>query len=245
MLLALSGCSKYGKVEGEVVDRISKKPIAGASISIKGTALNGSTDASGKFILKDVVPGTQKLAVTKDGYISTSEPELTVAKGTTVKAASIYMVQKPSKPGLYKIDSGLKPISMQPESTFSRTMNMNLIIEDAKLHGITPIEGQINLLLYEGETPMKSEGVMLYPMKFFPSDVSQMGFFAFRNPARWVQQEAVSNGIKIEKLSPELTLITGQPSPGRYCLGVKHQAGVQDWLYLVDIKSENTNKAPK
>ena len=240
--ITLAACSKYGKVEGKVVDKITNKPIAGATATIKGTILSSSTDTNGKFVIKEVVPGTQKLAVTKDGYISISEAELTVAKGTTSKVASVFLVQKPLKPGLYKIGDSLQPISMQPESTFGRSMNMNLIIEDAKLHNITPVEGQINLLLYEGENPIKSDGIMLYPMKFFPAGVSQMGFFAFRNPSRWVQQEAVTNGIKVEKLSPELTLISGQQEPGRYCLGLKHQSGVQDWFFVFDLKTGSSSE---
>jgi formylglycine-generating enzyme required for sulfatase activity len=45
----------------------SVAPLAGAKVSVLGTALTGTTDASGKFTISNVPPGTYKILVEYDG----------------------------------------------------------------------------------------------------------------------------------------------------------------------------------
>ncbi len=56
------------EIGGSVVNKASE-PLAGASLVIKRTGKGTQTDANGKFILKNVLPGDQ-LTVSFTGYKS-------------------------------------------------------------------------------------------------------------------------------------------------------------------------------
>ncbi len=50
---------------GQVVDRVTKKPLAGVSVSLD-TGQTATTDAEGKFSIPDVVPGTHTITLSGD-----------------------------------------------------------------------------------------------------------------------------------------------------------------------------------
>jgi hypothetical protein len=57
MLLAgmLTNAQNHSQVvKGTIIDKISEKPLAGASVRIEGTSLSSSADANGFFVLKEV-----------------------------------------------------------------------------------------------------------------------------------------------------------------------------------------------
>jgi hypothetical protein len=116
-------CSKYGEIEGRVINKLSEKPIIGATVTIKGTALSIMTDEQGNFAIKDIVPGIQKIVASKEGYLSIGEVEITIAKGTTVQTANIYLVPKPPKPGLYSVSDTLLPINNVSERKWNKDSN--------------------------------------------------------------------------------------------------------------------------
>ncbi|MCS4195886.1 TonB-dependent receptor [Salinibacter ruber] len=66
--LAQSG----GIVEGRVVDASSGAPLPGANVVVKGTSIGAATDANGRYELRDVPPGTQRLSVSFVSYQDTS-----------------------------------------------------------------------------------------------------------------------------------------------------------------------------
>ncbi len=71
-------------VKGTITDKISEKPLAGASVSIEGTSLSSSADANGFFFLKDVPVGRIKVNITFVGYQTASIPEVLVTTGKEV-----------------------------------------------------------------------------------------------------------------------------------------------------------------
>lgn len=237
ILLYVTGCSNYGKIEGVVLDKLNEKPIAGATITIQGTTLSSLSDSDGKFKLKDVVPGVQRVIVSKEGYISLSgDTDLTVAKGTTTKSSNLFLISQPPHSGLFSVSGALSPIAKISEKNWNMSMNGNSILEAQKAPPIKAIDSNINMILYEGDNPNKALDISMYPMKFYPADRTQVGFFAIPSPDRWVTQEAITQGIKIEKMGKGLAQITGQVSPGRYCCRVKYQSGIEDWYFVFDTK---------
>jgi hypothetical protein len=230
------GCSKYGKIEGTVLDKLTQKPVAGATVSVNGTTLSKTTNDAGKYVLTDVVPGVQKISVARDGYIQVGEVELTTAKGTTVSAANLYLIPKPPQVGLFNVNDGLEYIRRTSENDLDMTMSGNKLILAKKLWKVTAVDISFNCLLYEGDSPLKSSGMIISPMKFFQADRVSFGFFSVPQEARWLVQEAITQGIKTESLSNGLTLISGSLSPGRYCLQLKHELGVQDWYFIFDVR---------
>ncbi len=71
-------------VKGTVTDKISEKPLAGASVNIEGTPLTALTNAAGEFIINGVSIGRIKLNISFVGYGAASIPEVLVTAGKEV-----------------------------------------------------------------------------------------------------------------------------------------------------------------
>jgi len=61
-----------GVVSGEVSDSTTLDPVTGAFVDVVGTGKTAETDASGKFTIQGLAPGTYTLEATKLGYFSES-----------------------------------------------------------------------------------------------------------------------------------------------------------------------------
>jgi len=237
LFILLAGCSKFGKVEGVVHDKLSDKPIAGAKVIVKGTTLSATTDEKGHFFIKGVVPGVQKLVAVKEGYLSIGEVELTVAKGSTVESTALYLIPKPTQVGLFSFDDKLVPITRVPERSFEVAWGgQNKILEASKSPDVVTINRRINMVLYEGDSPSKTVDFAILKMKYYPAESTRIGFFAVHSPDRWVTQEPVTQGLQIENIFPGLSLIKGELPLGRYCFRVQHVFGVEDWFFIFDVK---------
>lgn len=240
MPLLLMSCSNYGQIEGRVLDKLNGKAIAGATVTVKGTTTSILTDDKGTFILKNVVPGIQKLIAVKENYLSIGEIELGIAKGTTTKASDLNLVAKPPSEGLFLLGDKPVPVNYVSEKLFGMTMNGNPIIEASTLPSILAISGKLNLMLYEGENSLKSQ-TLIYPMLFYPEEQT-LGLVSISSPERWVLQAAITQGLKMEKPATSITLITGQLLPGRYCVMVKHEQGIEDWYFVFDLSEKETGR---
>ena len=65
ILLSVQGISQNitQTIKGTVIDKISEKPLVGASISLVGSKLGTITGGDGKFTLKNIPIGRQKIAI--------------------------------------------------------------------------------------------------------------------------------------------------------------------------------------
>lgn len=75
-----------GAVTGVVISTWDGSPLAGVTITVRGTTLAAQTDATGKFELKNVPPGDQVLRFSRSGYAAAVVTEVRVLLGqiTTV-----------------------------------------------------------------------------------------------------------------------------------------------------------------
>lgn len=71
-------------VKGTITDKISEKPLAGASVRVEGSSLFSLTDGNGVFILKKVPIGRIKIDISFIGYQSASIPEVLITTGKEV-----------------------------------------------------------------------------------------------------------------------------------------------------------------
>jgi hypothetical protein len=71
-------------VKGTITDKISEKPLAGATVSVEGSSIFSTSDANGAFVLKDVPVGRIKINITFVGYQTASIPEVLVTTGKEV-----------------------------------------------------------------------------------------------------------------------------------------------------------------
>jgi len=71
---------RNGSVGGRVTDGRTGQTIAGASVSLEGTAWHATTDESGQYRIANVVPGRYTLSASRIGYAKVSQ-SVTVASG--------------------------------------------------------------------------------------------------------------------------------------------------------------------
>jgi len=89
---------KHGIVTGTVVENKSGAPLRKAVVIIRHEQEEGtgaSTDALGKFTLRDIDPGTYQVTVERDGYVATRESErrvLVVKAGETNSDVKLTML---------------------------------------------------------------------------------------------------------------------------------------------------------
>jgi hypothetical protein len=97
--LLILGCEKAPQgtgVYGKVIDKETKKPVEGATITITALqqvteasptvwSVTGTTDNSGNYSLPELDPGNYAVTVTSPGYLAYSLSELVVKQGKMKK----------------------------------------------------------------------------------------------------------------------------------------------------------------
>ena len=77
--------AQQGSVTGQVTDKSNQQPVAGASVLLVGTSLQGRTNAEGRYSIAKVAPGQYQIQVRLIGYATTTQP-ITVAAGGAASA---------------------------------------------------------------------------------------------------------------------------------------------------------------
>ncbi len=80
--------SPAGTVRGVVLDRVGGSPIADVSVRLQDPALSGTTDAAGRFELRDVPAGSRTLLVSIVGFILVRRT-VQVESGQTVEVTVV------------------------------------------------------------------------------------------------------------------------------------------------------------
>lgn len=68
-------------ISGRVIDRDSRSPLAGATVSIAEISMSTVTDHAGNFVLNNVPTGRQKIMVTYTGYETVITDNMIIAAG--------------------------------------------------------------------------------------------------------------------------------------------------------------------
>lgn len=70
-------------VSGRVIDRLTRQPVAYASVVVQGEEQRGaSTDSTGRFVIERVRPGIQRFVASSVGYKGYVSPEFLVSAAT-------------------------------------------------------------------------------------------------------------------------------------------------------------------
>lgn len=67
-----------GTLQGSVTDSSTSKPLIGANVFLRGTALGGATDLEGKYKITRIPEGTYKVRISYIGYVA-KEVEVTIS----------------------------------------------------------------------------------------------------------------------------------------------------------------------
>jgi hypothetical protein len=68
--LALLDTANVGRVEGKVLDARTGEPMADARVAVEGTDCGAVADSAGRYVIKHVPAGVNRLLVSRDGYLS-------------------------------------------------------------------------------------------------------------------------------------------------------------------------------
>ena len=82
--LQVSGLAQTGSIRGKVFDKDTKDPLTGANIIIDNTSFGAASDLDGKYIIRNIPAGTQKITISYIGYNSVSM-EVTITANRTVE----------------------------------------------------------------------------------------------------------------------------------------------------------------
>ena len=78
---------QVGSIGGQILDALSQKPVSLAEVTLRGTALRGSTDLSGRFAIRPIPPGTYALEARRIGYEPLVFESIRIDGDTTVRLA--------------------------------------------------------------------------------------------------------------------------------------------------------------
>jgi outer membrane receptor protein involved in Fe transport len=83
----MSAQQKSGVISGEIRDASTQQPLPAASISLLGTSYGAASDNRGRFVIRDIEPGTYQARVSYIGYRTFSLTDVIVAqaRNTTVQ----------------------------------------------------------------------------------------------------------------------------------------------------------------
>ena len=71
-------------IRGMITDKITEQPLAGATISVEGTAQVAQADEKGRFFISNVPVGRIRVTISFSGYQSATIPEILVTSGKEV-----------------------------------------------------------------------------------------------------------------------------------------------------------------
>jgi hypothetical protein len=60
--------NRFTTVRGQVIDRVSRRPVVGAVVGIEGTPFTATTNADGRYVIPDVLPAPYALRVTDEAF---------------------------------------------------------------------------------------------------------------------------------------------------------------------------------
>lgn len=79
-----SGPKGAGSIEGEVVDRDTRRPVVGAVVLVEGTGLTAAVGQDGHFRIDQVAPAVYTIRAERPGYVPHSSPEISVPANRSI-----------------------------------------------------------------------------------------------------------------------------------------------------------------
>src|SRR5689334_1578431 len=85
LFVSASGMYAQGTITGRVLARVTNEPLSLAQVSVVGTSLRVSTDAEGRYTLRNAPTGTQQIRAVRVGYVEQKlEAEVSAGQPATL-----------------------------------------------------------------------------------------------------------------------------------------------------------------
>lgn len=154
-----------GSINGQVVDELTRAPVLGASIMVKGTSLGDATDEQGRFTIDKVPVGTYVVTAQAIGYVPTSLTDIIVSpkRITNIEARLQQSAVKLSQTTVkadYFVRSAKQPVSSIKFSSEEIRRSPGSAGDVSRIVGILPsvakVNDQMNSLVVRGGTPSEN-----------------------------------------------------------------------------------------
>src|SRR5262245_48485042 len=86
-LTALS--QETGAISGTIIGSWDGQPLPGVAVTVQGTTLATTTDAQGRFQLRDVAPGVRVVRFSRSGFASASVTDVAVIAGQVTRVDGV------------------------------------------------------------------------------------------------------------------------------------------------------------
>lgn len=83
-IVGTSNAQSHGKLQGEVVDKLTRQPIPSANVLLENTNFGAATDVNGDFKIENIPIGRYQIRVSSIGYQTLINPDIVVSTGHTV-----------------------------------------------------------------------------------------------------------------------------------------------------------------
>lgn len=120
-------------VTGQIRARSNGLPVAGARVSVAGTPITASTDASGQYTLTNVPVGTQTLQIEAAGYTSTS----VVVEVLSGRQARMSVVLASTGTATAQTDTGIHVTTIPPQSASGDVQRLAATFDNVVTPGTT------------------------------------------------------------------------------------------------------------
>lgn len=121
----LPALAQYATIQGWVKDKKDNSELIGVSVMLKGTALGATTDAEGRFSIRNVKPGEYNVEVSYIGYIKV------LLTGIKVKAGDVKELQIELLPSVYTIEQDIVIVGKKPLIDIDKAQSVNTITQEA------------------------------------------------------------------------------------------------------------------
>ncbi len=152
-LSILSGQEGRGTINGRVEDGKSRLSLAGANILVRDTFLGATTDTAGRFVIKNIPPGTYTLAVSMIGYarkmisnvvVNASKPASLVVElnPQAVETQQVVVTASRREQALREV-----PVSVSTVTASALSLRVPVTLDDALRYvpGVNMMYDQINI----------------------------------------------------------------------------------------------------
>ena len=81
--LTVTRAQAQGRLEGQVIDSVSRRPVDAAEVSVRGTGLRATTTVNGRFVFVAVPPGVYTVDVRRIGFATAEVAGVSVVTDST------------------------------------------------------------------------------------------------------------------------------------------------------------------
>lgn len=113
---SIASAGVTGRLTGKVIDKMTREPLAGATVRINGTQLETSTDANGEFYFIAVDAGTYAVSCSSNSY---GDHTITETVVFTDQVSNLVFELLPLTEDIEKQSSRFQPSDIQSKSPFT------------------------------------------------------------------------------------------------------------------------------